>query len=117
MTVPALMSLWSEFGRVLRPSPSLHGTELEELGRRAGPDLELIKRSYLFGSTLPIFSQQRKLRQLFGATPPSDDLQLPANVPNGILGTLYLLEAAVALKIGIPLGSSAFAIYRRAGNR
>ena len=113
MTVPAFRILWSQHDEALchlrryKKKVLLH--DLSEAG------LEVEKVGYLFFTSFFVVAPIRLIRRLFvpKGKARSDTTTLPPKFFNAILKVLFKAEMKIAMKCGLPLGTSLYAIVSK----
>ncbi len=113
ITVPALKVLWSQHDEALchlrRYDKRSLLRELEDAG------LKVNKMSYFFFTSFFFVAPIRILRRfLVKKTKPSaDTTTLPPGILNEFLKWLFAIEARIALRFGLPVGTTLFAVVSK----
>lgn len=110
ITVPAFRFLWSRQDDALCHLRRYVRRDLRSQLQDAGFSVQ--RCSYFFCATFPVVVAVRKLRSLFpkNGKPVSDTATLPAGWINALLKTVFDWEARIAVRCGLPLGSTIFAV-------
>ena len=114
ITVPALMSLWSEFDVMLGHKRRYTTGEIRRLFEEIGLEVESVR--YFFSFAVPILYLQRRLMK--GRRDASerrrDYMQPPHPIVNGSLKLLGSIERVLLRRgLSLPFGSSIIAVARR----
>ena len=110
VTVPAYAWLWSGHDVALGHRRRYTARRLRTVIDAA--DLRVERLSYFNAVLFPAIAAARLAKRVLGRS--SHDLHRPSPFVNEILTRLFALERHVALRPGLPFGSSLLAIARRA---
>lgn len=104
----AMPWLWGSHDEVMHAKRRYYKYELEKLVEEAG--FTILRSSYIFFFTFPLFVAARALAQVI---PPTHFVSLPHPVVNRILIELLKVEAALFLWVNFPIGSSVLVLGRK----
>jgi SAM-dependent methyltransferase len=116
ITVPALPVLYSDHDRVLHHFRRYTGRTLRVAVETA--DLRLERMSYWTSLLLPLVAVQRTASRIRSALVPGRKLEYSVKTPrkglNTLLGGVMSVERRLLRNVRMPVGSSLFAVVRRA---
>jgi len=115
ITVPAFRSLWSRHDEALNHLRRYDKKDLIGDLEAAGLRVETI--GYFFFLSYFVIAPARILGRFFArrSGPKSDTLILPPKPLNGLLKLWFYLEAKIAVRFGLPFGTTIYAIASRSG--
>lgn len=111
ITVPAFQWLWSKHDELHHHKRRYSRKSLERVIRAAG--LRPLKTGYFNSLLFPLAVIQRMATRIAGGEAVADEL--PPKPLNRALGGIFSLESAMAGKVGLPFGLSAYAIVDKPG--